>query len=148
MLLNKSINDTVKFCRDIVVTITRPAIMGLMIRFQRAQVQLLAREENTIKILETIKRANILEIIFILTLTVSNICIAIGLHGPEVFYISKESAQVFTIIGNIFDITFICIFCFSMYDVNLQLALFFNQVDIKTYTKKLIAFLIGVYFVI
>ena len=33
--------------------------MGLMIRFQRVQVQLRAQEENTIKILKTIKQAYI-----------------------------------------------------------------------------------------
>ena len=49
-----------RFWIRITLTITYPIIMGLLIRFERVQVQLRAQEENTIKILEAIKRANIL----------------------------------------------------------------------------------------
>ena len=48
--------------------------MGLLIGIERVQVQLRAQEENTIKILEAIKRANILQIVFVLALVVAIIC--------------------------------------------------------------------------
>ena len=42
------------FWISIVGIITYPTIMGLLIRFERVQVQLKAHEENTIKIFESI----------------------------------------------------------------------------------------------
>ena len=89
----------VTFWIDIVTTLTSPVIFGLLIRFERVQVQLRAQEENTIKILKTIKRAKILEMAFILTLIVTTICFAIGNYGTEVFNISTKTAQVLDIIA-------------------------------------------------
>ena len=60
VFFKKFFSATVVFWMGIVDSITYPTIMGLLIRFERVQVQLRAQEENTIKILETIKRANIL----------------------------------------------------------------------------------------
>ena len=60
IFFKKFFSATVVFWMGIVDSITYPTIMGLLIRFERVQVQLRAQEENTIKILETIKRANIL----------------------------------------------------------------------------------------
>ena len=60
-------------------TITYPIIMGLLIRFQRAQVQLRAQEENTIKILKSIRRANIIQVILVFNLVISQILFVIGL---------------------------------------------------------------------
>ena len=67
------VSAIVLFCLTIIPVITSPTLMGLIIRFQRVQVQLRAQEENTIKILKTIKRANILEVVFIITLIVIQI---------------------------------------------------------------------------
>ena len=55
-------------------TVTTPIIMGQLIRFQRVQVQLRAQEENIINILNTIKRANIFEVVLVLTLIISWLC--------------------------------------------------------------------------
>ena len=52
-----------------------------MIRFERVQVQLRAQEENTVKILAVIRRANILQGIFVVTLVIANTCFAIGFNG-------------------------------------------------------------------
>ena len=41
----------IRFWLSIITTIIYPTMMGLLIRFQRVQVQLRAQEENTIKIL-------------------------------------------------------------------------------------------------
>ena len=73
--------------------------MGLLIRFERVQVQLRAQEENTIKILEAIKRANILQVVFVLTLVVSQICFALGQDGTEVLSFSAIAAQEINITG-------------------------------------------------
>ena len=77
-----SVNGSLVFWLILVSAITYPTIMGLLIRFVRVQVQLRAQEENTIKILEAIKRANILQGIFILLLIVSQICYDLGGFGP------------------------------------------------------------------
>ena len=66
-----TVNDTVTFLITIVTLITVPTVLGLLIRFERVQVQLRAQEENNIKIIEAIKRANILQIVFIITLLAS-----------------------------------------------------------------------------
>ena len=92
MFLEKQISATVMLLYAIVGTITYPLVLGLLIRFQRVQVQLRAQEENTIKILETIKRANILEVVFVLTLVVEIICNQVGTYGSEVIGISTKTA--------------------------------------------------------
>ena len=51
ILVNIEIPQIVSFLLEFVTTITRPTILGLLIRFQRVQVQLRAQDENTIKIL-------------------------------------------------------------------------------------------------
>ena len=122
--------------------------MGLLIRFQRVQVQLRAQEENTVKILSSIKRASILEVVFILTLTFSQICYVLGDYGTELFDFSSEAAQTLLIIGYIFDMAFVCVLSLMMKSVNKQLALFFDQVGIKAYPTKSIASLIAVFVVI
>ena len=73
--------------------------MGLLIRFERVQVQVRAQEENTIKIMEAIKRANILQGVFILTLVVHQICIALGNNGTEVLSLSPKVVQALEITG-------------------------------------------------
>ena len=60
---------------QIVVIMTYPFLVGLLIRFQRVQVQLRAQEENTLKILSTIKYSNIMEKFFVISLVFSNICL-------------------------------------------------------------------------
>ena len=62
--------------------------MGLLIRFERVQVQLRAQEENTIKILKAIKRANILQVISVLSLILNQICTTLGQDGKVAFGIS------------------------------------------------------------
>ena len=52
------------------------------------------------------------------------------------------------IIGIIFDIAFVFILSFSLMSVNKQLALFFNQIGIRSYPKKSIIFLITAFFFI
>ena len=74
-----------KFIIQIVSAITFPAIFGLLIRFERVQVQLRAQEENTIKILDAIKRANYLQFFFVLTLVFTGICGTLGYLGSELF---------------------------------------------------------------
>ena len=100
--------------------------MGLLIRFKRVQVQLRSHDENTIKILNSIRRVNFLEKVYVFILVVANVCNAIGLYGSEEFEISKIAAEVWYIIGNTFEIAFVFILCISMHDVNKQLALFFD----------------------
>ena len=114
----KSCSATVIFLMNIVASISTPTIMGLLIRFERVQVQLRAREENTIKILAAIKRANVLEVVFILTLVVSFILNALGGYGNQTFRIPVKIAQVLDISGLIFEIGFVCIFSFSIVSVN------------------------------
>ena len=122
--------------------------MGLLIRIERVQVQLRAQEENTIKILVAIKRANILQVVFVLALVVNQICISLGTFGPDVLNLSPKGAQVLSITGKIFDIGVICVLSYSMFGVNHQLALFFKQVGMKGYLKKSIQFFIAAYFFI
>ena len=83
---------TVRFWINIVSTITSSLIIGLLIRFQRVQVQLRAQEEDTIKILSIIKRANILEFVFVFTLVVYRICVVLGIYGEELFGITPTAA--------------------------------------------------------
>ena len=52
--------------------------MGLLIRLERVQVQLRAQEENAIKILEVIKRANVLQVVFVVILVIAQICVFLG----------------------------------------------------------------------
>ena len=55
-----SVHATIVFLIKMILTITAPMTLGLLIRFERVQVQLRAQEENTIKILAAVKRANTL----------------------------------------------------------------------------------------
>ena len=64
--------------------------MALMIRFKRVQVQLRAQEENTIKIMETIRRTTVLEVVFIMILVSNNILSIIGYLRSEVFDFSQQ----------------------------------------------------------
>ena len=84
---------------NIVASIAYPTIFGLLIRFERVQVQLKAQEENTIKILDTIKRANILQVIFVLALVAAQFCFALGNYGTDVLNLSPKAAQVLEITG-------------------------------------------------
>ena len=137
---------SISILKDILTTITFPAIMGLLIRFQRAQVQLRAQEENTIKILKTIKRASIQEMVFVVTLVVSWVCHIFGNDGSKLFGFSSTAQQSWLIVARISEISFVCIFSFQMHHVNKQLDLFFDQVGIRTYSKKSITALIAGYF--
>ena len=119
--------------------------MGLLIRFERVQVQLRAQEENTIKILETIKRANILQIVFVVTLVVSQICYVFASFGTQFLDFKYTVGQAFDITAAVFEIAFLCILGFLMYRVNTQLALFFNDVGIQSYPKKSLAFPIAAF---
>ena len=78
VFFQKPFPPTALFWMHIITSITYPTIMGLLIRFERVQVQLRAQEENTIKILEAIRRANILQVVFVLALVVASICFALG----------------------------------------------------------------------
>ena len=90
-------------------TITFPTILGLLIRFQRVQVQLRAREENTIKILKTIKQTSLLEKVFVMTLIFAQICDAKGYYDYKIFTFIKESkSQAWTISGITLDIAIVC----------------------------------------
>ena len=64
--------------------------MALMIRFKRVQVQLRAQEENTIKIMETIRRTTVLEVVFVVILVSNNILSIIGYLRSEVFDFSQQ----------------------------------------------------------
>ena len=77
----------VTFWMTIISSITYPTILGQLIRFERVQLQLQAQEENTIKILDAIKRSNLLQVVFILALVISQICFALGNFGTEAFSI-------------------------------------------------------------
>ena len=133
---------------NVISTVSLPTILGLLIRFQRVQVQLRAQEENTIKILKTIKRAKILEIVFVLALFIANLCFALGNYGDDIFDFSDNSARTIKITGQIFEFVFTSILCFSLQGVNRQLALFFDQVGITAYPNKSIVFLIATFFVV
>ena len=148
VFFEKPFPPTVRFWMGIVISITFPTIMGLLIRFERVQVQLRAQEENTIKILEAIRRANILQIVFVLALVVSNICTALGINGTNVLNLSPKAAQALDITGNIFEIGVVCLLSYSMGGVNKQLALFFKQVGKRGYLKKSIALFIAAFFII
>ena len=138
----------IHFWQHVVVSISFPTILGLLIRIQKVQVQLRTQEENIIKILKTIKRANIKQIVFNVILFISQISITIGDDGPKLLSLSESSSQAWHIFGLFFEIIFICIFCITMYDVNKQLALFFKQVGIRSYPKKSIKCFLAAYFVI
>ena len=71
VFIQNKLSDKAYFWRQIVPVITNPLILGSLIRFQRVQVQLQAQEENTIKVLSTIKRATILEKIIVMTLVIA-----------------------------------------------------------------------------
>ena len=73
-----SVHTTIVFFIKIFLAISSPITIGLLIRFERVQVQLRAQEENTIKILAAIKRANTLQVVFAITLIVAYICQDIG----------------------------------------------------------------------
>ena len=51
VFLNVYVPPTVRYVMEIIGIIAGPTIMGLLIRFERVQVQLRAQEENTVKIL-------------------------------------------------------------------------------------------------
>ena len=112
------------------------------------QVQLRAQEENTIKILEAIKRANILQVVFVLTLVISQVCSNLGINGTGIFSFSAKAAQILYVTGKIFEIPFTCMLSFSMKGVNEQLALFFHQVGMRNYRKKSIAVFIAAYYLL
>lgn len=100
------------FLIQIIQSISGPIIQGLLIRFQRVQVQLRAQEENTIKIMKTIKRAKILEVVYVLILVVTQLCFAFSHYGAEVLSVSDSVAQAIDITGLVFEIAFICILSF------------------------------------
>ena len=125
VFFKKPFPSTVLFWMAAIQSITYPTIMGLLIRFERVQVQLRAQEENTIKILGVIKRANILQVVFILTLVLSQICFALGIFGTKLFSFTPKAVKVIYFTGKTFDICFECLLSFSMMSVNKYLALFF-----------------------
>ena len=148
VLFNTNVPAKMTLWLNIITTITHPTIFGLLIRFQRVQVQLRAREENTIKILKSIKRANILEVVLFSSLVFSFIFKFLLLDSFEIFDNHITLAQVVKTTGNILEMAFVCILSFSFKDVNRNLALFFKQVGIRTYPKKSIALIISAFFVI
>ena len=83
--------------------------------------------------MDSIRRANILELVFIITLIIAEISFGIGYNGSKMFGISLTAAKSWDIIGRIFEIAFVCILSYSMRCVNNQLALFFKQVGIRNY---------------
>ena len=82
-----------EFWKNIISMLTTPTIIGLLIRFQRVQVQLSAQEENIIKILCTIKRAKTMEVVFVFTLVVAKICMALEDFDSESFKFSPKFAE-------------------------------------------------------
>ena len=143
----KPFPPTVLFWMNIVTSITYPTIMGLLIRLERVQVQLRAQEENTIKILEAIRRANILQVVFVLALVVAQICLALGNYGIDVLNLSVKAAQALDITGRIFEIGVMCLLIYSLGGVNKQLALFFEQVGKKGYLKKSISLFLAAFLI-
>ena len=61
---------------------------------------------------------------------------------------SPKAAEALLITGNIFEIGVVSILSYSMWGVNGQLALFFEQVGRKGYRKNSIAFFIVAYFLL
>ena len=123
---NIPVHTAVLFCIHVFETITTPIIVGLLIRFERVQVQLRAQEENTIKILKSIKRVKIQEVVFIVTLVGSNFFDALGYYGSIGFGFTFSTIQSLETTGYILDIGILCILSYSMNRVNRQLALFFD----------------------
>ena len=78
------------------------------------------------KILKTIKRANKLEMSFILLLIVAQICNTLGYFGPIILDIRENTARIIWNVGDTFEIGLACILCTIMHAVNKQLALFFH----------------------
>ena len=126
IFLKKPFPNSVKFWVSVFLSLTYPIIFGLLIRFERVQVQLRAQEENTIKILKTIRRSNILMAVSILTLSSSQICYSLALYGTDLFSFSPKVTYAVDIAGYALEIAFICQLSFSMFGVNQQLALFFK----------------------
>lgn len=120
----------------------------MLFRFEQIQVQLRAQQENTIKILDTIKRANTLQVVYAVNLFIFQITSALGNKGPEAFDFSEQAAKALEITGQVFEIAFVCCISYLIKGVNKQLALFFNQVGINNYPKKLITALFAAFFLI
>ena len=82
-----------------------------------------------------------------MTLFIATFCFSLGYYGTEAFGISPKATQAISITGTIFEIAFICMLSYLMLDVNKHLAIFFNKVAITNYPKKLIAFILAMFFV-
>lgn len=145
---NVTLNTTVEFWRNIIAISTTPVIMGMLIRFQRVQVQLRVQEENTIKTLKIMKRANIMEVIFVFTLLVAKFLFALDKYLVESSSISQSTNLALMITATIFEIVCLSILSHALLDVNKQLGLFFDQVAVGRYAKKSIASLIAAFFVL
>ena len=149
--LDYQFSDVFLIVIESIYTITYPIIFGLLIRFQRVQVQLKTQEENTVKIFKTIKKASVLEKVFIVALFISNTCYIISDYGDQIFGVFQYKQTVLQVIntfGNFTEIVLFCIFCSTMWLMNKQLDLFFKMVGIRSYPKKTIILIIVLLFLI
>lgn len=96
--------------------------------------------------MEAIKRANILQGVYVISLIINQTLVALGNYSIEVFSFSPTAAQVVFITGKTFEIGFVCLLSFSMLGINKRLALFFKQVGMRSYLKRSIAAFVTVYF--
>ena len=122
---------------------------GLLFRFVRLQVQLKAAEENSKKIMAQIQKSKRIEIFVYADLLIYSLTLLIYQIADYAIDNKETKTQIMNLSANIQAVTyliFVSVFCYWLQQVNAQLAKFFDLVKEKSYLKKVIAFILLIFF--